>query len=98
MSKTGLKRNIIDKFYTSQETVTLCMDKIKENLNIDKNKDIIVEPSAGNGAFIPKIKDMCSNYKFYDIAPENDEVVEKDFLRLWEMVYMPSQRKRETNL
>lgn len=84
MSKTGLKRDTIDKFYTSQQAVKLCINWIKKNIKINKN-DLIIEPSAGNGAFISEIKNLSNNWRFYDIKPENDEIIEKDYLELDEI-------------
>lgn len=55
--KSGLKRNTIDKFYTKSNIVQLCVEHIKEHLNINKN-DLIIEPSAGNGSFISGIKNI----------------------------------------
>lgn len=75
----GLKRNIIDKFYTKKTVVNKCIKDIKKYLKIDDD-DILIEPSAGNGSFIEKIKTLSDNYKFYDIAPENKEIIKKDFL------------------
>jgi predicted RNA methylase len=77
----GLYRNTIDKYYTNQSTVIECINYIKNNINIDKN-DLIIEPSAGNGAFIENIKKLTNNYKFYDIEPENKEIIKQDFLSL----------------
>jgi len=79
---TGLKRNTIDKFYTKLTVVNLCITYIKQNLQINKKDDLIVEPSAGNGAFISNIKSLANNYKFYDIKPENTEIIKQDFLQL----------------
>lgn len=79
MQDKGLKRNITDKFYTNKDTVKKCIDKIKENITIN-NKDLIIEPSAGNGAFIEDIKTFNTDYMFYDILPENDEITKSDFL------------------
>lgn len=81
MDKVGLKRNVIDKYYTKDDIVTLCIDLIKVNLKI-RNKDLIIEPSAGNGSFIHSIKRLSKNYKFYDLEPENDEIIKQDFLEL----------------
>lgn len=78
--KSGLKRNSIDKFYTKPNIVELCFEKIKENINIDKISDLIIEPSAGNGAFINKIKENSNNYKFYDLVPELEEIEKRDYL------------------
>jgi hypothetical protein len=77
---TGLKRNTIDKFYTKQSIVNLCNQYIKQYLKINKKDDLIIEPSAGNGAFISAIKSLCDNYKFYDIKPEHTEIIKQDFL------------------
>ena len=71
----------LDKFYTNRDIVNLCYDVIKTHIDIDKN-DLIIEPSAGNGSFINIIKKLSNNYKFYDIKPENKEIVKKNFLDL----------------
>ena len=77
----GLNRNPIDKFYTKDTIVTQCIDLVKKYIIIENN-DLIIEPSAGNGAFIKKIKKLSKNYKFYDINPDNKEIVKQDFLVL----------------
>ena len=77
----GLKRNTVDKFYTKNSTVLFCMEHIKKHVNIARH-DLIIEPSAGNGAFINTIKHLSNNYRFYDIKPENDEIVKQDYLTL----------------
>jgi hypothetical protein len=77
----GKQRITSDKFYTRHKIVKLCIRKIKKHLNINHD-DLIIEPSAGNGAFISKIKKISSHHKFYDIEPENDEIIKKDFLKL----------------
>lgn len=77
--KSGLKRNSIDKFYTKKQTAIFCCKIISEHLNIT-DTDLIIEPSAGNGSFIEPIKLLCSNYIFYDIKPDNLEILQQDFL------------------
>lgn len=77
--KKGLKRNTIDKFYTKNNIVEQCIELIKKYINISKN-DLIIEPSAGNGSFIEKIKTLSNNYKFYDLEPENEQIIKQDFL------------------
>jgi len=79
MQTTGLKRKIIDKFYTSPIIVNKCMKLIKKEINIQE-RDLCIEPSAGNGAFINGIKSLFKNYKFYDLEPENDEIIKQDYL------------------
>jgi hypothetical protein len=77
----GLKRDTTDKFYTKPEIISLCKKLINEKIKIDKN-DLIIEPSAGDGAFISCIKSLANNYRFYDIKPEHPEVIQQDFLAL----------------
>jgi hypothetical protein len=80
MQCIGLNRNTIDKYYTKQSIVIQCIDIIKNNINISKN-DIIIEPSAGNGAFY-KIKELSDNCYFYDIEPDHKDIIKQDFLTL----------------
>ena len=84
MSKRGLSRNTIDKFYTKENIATQCIKDVSKYVDIHKD-DIIIEPSAGNGSFINEIKKMCNNYFFYDIKPEHKEIEEQDFLELDEL-------------
>ena len=79
LQNTGLKRKQLDKFYTSNIIVNTCMDIIKEKINIEKD-DICIEPSAGNGSFINAIKLLFQQHKFYDLEPENDEIIKQDYL------------------
>jgi hypothetical protein len=78
---TGLHRSTIDKYYTKSEIVDMCIKNIKKYIIISK-KDLIIEPSAGNGSFINNIKKISNKYKFYDLEPEHDEVIKQDFLEL----------------
>jgi predicted RNA methylase len=77
----GLKRNTIDKYYTKESIVNLCLNSVKKYIEINDN-DVIIEPSAGNGAFIPGIKNINSNYIFYDLEPEHTDIIKKDYLTL----------------
>ena len=77
----GLTRSSIDKFYTNDDAVKLCMKHVKQHLQINE-KDVIIEPGAGNGAFIEEIKSISRNYRFYDLIPEHIEVVQQDYLNL----------------
>jgi len=76
---TGLKRDIIDKFYTTEATVNKCMSLVRKHIVIEDN-DLCIEPSAGDGSFIKLIKRMFKNYIFYDIKPDHKEIIEKDYL------------------
>ena len=75
----GLNRNTIDKYYTKDIVVELCVNLIKKNIQINTD-DLIIEPSAGNGSFISGIKSLTRNFKFYDLEPENDEIIKQDYL------------------
>ena len=75
---TGLKRNTIDKYYTSDSAVKQCMSKIREHVSINPS-DLCIEPCAGRGAFIPSIKTMFNNYQFYDIDPSHSEVKKQNY-------------------
>ena len=76
---TGLKRKTIEKYYTSDRTVKKCIELVKKNLPINRN-DLCIEPSAGNGSFIKYIKSIFENYRFYDIKPENGEIIKENYL------------------
>ena len=79
---TGLKRNTLDKFYTSPIVADRCFQQFITQLK-PSAQDMIIEPSAGNGAFIDLIKSKFKNYKFYDIEPEEHPDIEtQDFLEL----------------
>jgi len=87
--KKGLNRNTIDKYYTKDDVVKLCLTLVKKYIKIGK-RDLIVEPSAGNGAFIDGIKSLTNNYEFYDLEPDNDEIIEMDYL---EYDYLGTNKK-----
>lgn len=77
----GLYRNLIDKYYTKESVVSKCLEIIKLTLEISRD-DLVIEPSCGNGAFISGIKDLTTNYKFYDLEPENEEIERQDYFAL----------------
>jgi len=77
----GLLRNTIDKYYTNPNVADLCIEKIREYLSPNK-EDILIEPSAGNGSFIKGMKEISSRCEFYDIEPENNEIVKQDYMEL----------------
>jgi tRNA G10 N-methylase Trm11 len=52
---------------------------VKENVDI-RDDDLIIEPSAGNGSFIPSIKSITDNCRFYDIEPMHEEIKQMDYL------------------
>ena len=68
----------MDKYYTDNKIIKLCCKLFKKNIKINKT-DLIIEPSAGDGAFIPCIKNK--NNLLMDIKPENKLILKKDFLK-----------------
>lgn len=78
---TGLTRDTKEKFYTKDEVVKLCYGHLRK-LKLINKQDLIIEPSAGNGAFIKYIKRLSNNYRFYDIEPASIDVVTQDFFTL----------------
>jgi hypothetical protein len=82
MQSTGLNRDIIDKFYTKPSIAKKCCEEFSKYIKIDTEIDIIIEPSAGNGSFIPQILEMSSTCLFYDIEPEAELILKQDYLDL----------------
>jgi predicted RNA methylase len=78
----GLHRDSVDKYYTKQSVVDLCVNYVRSNGFIDMKNDIIIEPSAGNGAFIAGIRGLASRVLFLDLLPENEQITQQDYLEL----------------
>ena len=78
MSVTGKKRQGNDKFYTNPDIALACFNTFKKY--ITHKNCVIIEPAAGNGAFLSPLADY--NYKAYDILPENEGIILQDFLTL----------------
>ena len=72
MSKTGLKREGKEKYYTSLAVVKKLL--VSYNKIIERNdSDLWIEPSAGNGSFTTYLGDR--NLVAYDIAPEGPNII-----------------------
>jgi hypothetical protein len=69
-----------DKFYTKNSIAKKCINIFKKYIKIDKHNDLIIEPSAGNGVFIPYIKKMSKKYLFIDIKPESKYIIKQNYL------------------
>ena len=72
---TGKKRIATDKFYTNSDIADICFQLFEKYI---KKNTLIIEPSAGNGAFLRGLKNY--NYKAFDIQPEHAKIEKKDFL------------------
>ena len=77
---TGLLRNTVDKYYTNKDVVSECMNFFSTYIDFNKKEDLFIEPSAGNGSFIPYIKHISDNHIFYDIEPDHEDVIQQDYL------------------
>lgn len=80
MKATGLRRKPTDKFYTSAKVAQRCVEAARPHVSLPGA--IIVEPSAGGGAFIPYVRGLADTCMFYDLEPEHPEVIKQDFLDL----------------
>jgi hypothetical protein len=73
MQSSGRTRDVIDKYYTKPEIATACIEVVCQYVNI-RPESILLEPSAGNGAFVPGMQRLASRYNcellFFDIKPE----------------------------
>ena len=73
------KKGWLDKFYTKPKISKFCVDVFTSNILIQK-QDLIVEPSAGGGSFIKPLKEIKCGKVFIDIAPENSQINQINFL------------------
>ena len=78
---TGLSRVQSEKFYTASWVVKMCVDSASSNIHIE-DKDLVLEPSAGNGAFVSKLQELPGTSKFFDLYPDHPIVKQADFLQL----------------
>lgn len=95
IQKTGLARETTDKFYTSSQCANLCINTFKENINITNN-DIIIEPSAGNGAFVELLKNITQKCFFYDIEPNHNDVQKQNYLEFSFFSLIPASFRAES--
>lgn len=90
----GLKRNTVDKYYTCIDAVNTCISYIESHIRIGYDTDLVVEPSAGNGAFVAALKRMASACVFYDLEPEHAEIQRQNYLEL----DMPTPNSRKIHV
>lgn len=78
-TKTGLKRDTIDKFYTKPAISQECIDIVYRYFELSNS--IVIEPSAGDGSFsniLSKNKEF--ELRSYDLSPQNENITKIDFL------------------
>ena len=76
---TGLKRDTSDKYYTNDNIADKCIRLFKKYIQITDD-DLIIEPGAGDGAFIPYISKLPGYSVFYDIEPKHPLIAQLNFL------------------
>jgi hypothetical protein len=75
---TEIRLEGLDKFYTIDTVVDICIYTITERY--DWNIwDLVIEPSAGSGSFFRKIPVPINKKIGLDIQPEHPDITEKDF-------------------
>jgi hypothetical protein len=74
------KMKALDQFYTSKENTTICIELYSKFISINRNNDVIIEPSAGNGSFINSIDKLSNNIILIDIDPKHSRIEVGDFL------------------
>ena len=92
MQHKGLTRNTIDKFYTKKEVANVCIELFQDFVNPD-TKDIIIEPSAGSGAFSNELIKKYNNVIAIDIEPDEEKIKKDDFLEEFNISSISSNDK-----
>lgn len=84
-TKSRGNKNTLDKFYTREEVVDQCLE------SLDRNYGIVIEPSAGGGAFSSKFSQYFPNSQHYafDLLPENENIEQADWLQLDKRKFAP---------
>lgn len=75
---SGLSRNNGEKYYTDQKVAEKSIDIFTKIIE-PKIGDLILEPSAGNGAFSNLLFDRFQNVIALDIEPEDEKILKQDF-------------------
>lgn len=76
-------KEYLDKYYTNPDVAMTCCNHFRKYINIDYNRDCIVEPSAGSGSFIISINKLCKNSIFIDIYPESPSIIKMNYLKIF---------------
>lgn len=74
-----IRANSFDEYYTNPELAERIVKLVDQKCNLN-NFDLIIQPSAGNGSFLPYLP--AEKTKAYDINPQHPDIIEQDFLEL----------------
>ena len=75
-TKSGGQKDSLDRFYTDEEEAARLVSAIGSQL-----PHLVVEPSAGRGAFVRALEDAGHAVLAYDIAPADDPVCSTPIIR-----------------
>ena len=73
-TKRAAARQLLDKYYTKAAVVRQCLEIINDEL---MTTDLIIEPAAGNGAFLTALPG--ANKIGLDVAPEGPNIKQMDW-------------------
>lgn len=73
-TKSQGRKHELDKFYTTNEIALYCISLIEDI----KKYDLVIEPSAGSGAFSKNIEQCIA----YDIEPEHESIIKQDWFKV----------------
>ena len=73
--KKGTRENALDKYYTKRSVARQCLNELGDL----SQYDLVIEPSAGDGAFYDLIEH--ENKVGIDIDPRHEDIVEDDWMR-----------------
>ena len=77
---TGLRRSGNEKFYTRDVIAKECVTDLARIVQIDPDTDLLLEPSAGSGSFIPYLEPLANCLIALDIEPDSRDILRQDFL------------------
>ena len=66
----------------SADIYTQCVKHVKDHLHISFDKDLIIDPNAGNDAFIDGLQTLAKMVLFYNKSPVHSDVMPLDFLNV----------------
>ena len=80
MESTGLSRDTKDAFFTLPSVALSCIYHFQDSIQPSKD-NVIIEPSAGAGAFSSPLFRTFSRVYAFDIDPQAPGIWKQDFLR-----------------
>jgi hypothetical protein len=70
------KNKVFDQFYTKREVAEKCANALKQFVKLDDS--VVIEPSAGNGAFLEYLPEHTISM---DLDPKKPEIKQQDFFK-----------------